>query len=175
MDRYNERLVVGRAGKGAYLVSCISVLAILFGAFTLLFVDAGLGLLFIVGGIAALVMGRELYSVEFEYIITNGDIDIAKITAKKSRKQLKAIRADQLISLDSLSDPRVKNDLEVKKDIVIRDFTKKDKNATTYYVVQSKEEGKTVYNILDLDEKSVDNIRYALKHKISGAPVRIEK
>jgi len=174
MDRYSERLVKGRAGSNAYLLTALSILVILLGIASFLFVDAGGGLFLLVLGVTGIVLVRDLYNIEYEYIITNGDIDIAKIIAKKSRKLVKSIPAGDILSIESLDNPRVKNDLEVKKDIVIRDYTEKAKNGS-YYVVQAKEKDKVVFNIMDLDEKSVDNIRYALKHKISGAPVRLEK
>ena len=76
------------------------------------------GLPVLVLGIYVAFYSRQLFSVEFEYLILNGDVDVAKIIAKKSRKNIRSIAAEDIQYMASLSNEYAKNDLQIKKMLI---------------------------------------------------------
>ena len=164
MDKYTERLVKGRVGSDAFLVIGIgAVLAV--GGLTLTLLVTTFGLFILALGIYVIVQGTQRFQVEFEYLILNGDIDVAKIIAKKSRKNIRSIAAEDIQYMASLSNEYAKNDLQIKKMLKIMDFTEKRPDADNYYVIFENKAGKESAYILDLDEKSVELMKEALKLK----------
>ena len=79
---------------GAILLDIVIVAAVTF--FALLFLSPAFTFLIV----AAVVYGSykiiSSLSVEFEYIFTNGDLDIDKITAKSSRKRMVSIKCSEI-------------------------------------------------------------------------------
>ena len=64
-----------------------------------------------------------------------------------------------------LSNEYAKNDLEIKKQLKIFDYTEKNPEADSYYVIFENKNGKESAYILDLDQKSLDIMKEALKTK----------
>ena len=82
MDRYNERLIKARTTTSSRLFLSM---AIAFTGASLIFVllSPPLGFLLVAVGIALIVYLKDGLSLEYEIILTNGDIDVSKIIAKK--------------------------------------------------------------------------------------------
>lgn len=93
MDRFSEQLVVKQpTGKDMFLRGVYIALALLLLA-ALVFFLGGFGLWLIALCLAACVIWGLVWLlqgtfVEYEYIVTNDDLDIDKITGKRSRKRL---------------------------------------------------------------------------------------
>ena len=85
MDRYSERLIKTKASTGSIL-GLSFVIALTAASLVLVLLSPPLGVLLVCGGIALIVFLKDGLKVEYEFIITNGDIDIAKIYGAKRRK-----------------------------------------------------------------------------------------
>jgi len=164
MEKYTERLVNGRVGSDAFLMMGGGAVLIVGGvAMTILL--STFGLFLVAAGIFVIVQATSRFHIEFEYLIMNGDVDIAKIISKKSRKDLCSIKEGDITSMASMKNDRARNDLEVKKQLKILDYTEKKPDADNYYVIFENKNGKEAAYILDLDEKSVEIMKDALKMK----------
>ncbi len=162
MDRYDERLVKGKTGLASVMALIASILLTMMGA-VLLILSPPLGLLIFAGGIALIVFAKDGLSIEYEYIITNGDIEISKIIAKKRRKNIMEITADSISKMDYADSDRTKNDLSLGKHKV-REFIGpeiQEKEVAIYY----GEGDASQIAILDLNDKCIDQLRSVLKMK----------
>lgn len=101
MDTFYEQIVKMRLnGKAKGMIAAIIVIDILVLAGLLYFsllVAPTFAFLIIVAVIYGSYKLISMLSVEFEYIFTNGDLDIDKITAKSSRKRMVSIKCGEVI------------------------------------------------------------------------------
>lgn len=100
MDHYVEQLVVKEKGAkewgiiaGSVLVAlALSVLSFIFlGAFFIIF-TVGFGY--------AAYMLITAQTLEYEYCVTNGDIDIDSIIAKRKRKRIVSVRGSKIETME---------------------------------------------------------------------------
>ena len=114
MDRYNERLIDAKApGSAIGLLVLAIVLVIL--AIPFFFLIPVFGAILLFAGIFLITYAKDGLSNEFEYILTNGDIEIARVIAKKRRKNVANIEAAQINRLALATDERVANDISIGK------------------------------------------------------------
>ncbi len=170
MDRYTERLVKGRPGSEAKLVFGLGILCIL-GAIGLVVtgimvkaVIAAIALPVFVLGVFIIYYSLQLFQVEYEYLITNGDIEISKIIAKKRRKVVREIRAEDIVRMSSLSNERARNDLSRVDSRRVEDYTAGEDKS--YFVIEEKVKGTEYYYVLDLEGESEQHMKDVLKTKV---------
>ena len=103
---------------------------------------------------------------EYEYIMVNEDIDIARIIAKKSRKKImsfsnadvKFIAKEGCIYLD--------NELQQDSSIKTRDFTSGNKqNQDGVYVFVLNKNGKAEFVKLELSDRTIDHVNNFFRGK----------
>ena len=101
MDTYLEQLVkIKLDGKAKWLIVAILAVDILLTAgLILLALLIHPILVLVILGVVGFGTFKllSMLSVEFEYIITNGDLDIDKITAKSTRKRILSVRAADVL------------------------------------------------------------------------------
>ena len=90
MDTFFEQIIsIRKSGKAIAGVIGIWLLAFILSAALLLFPILGsLNLLLIFGILFGAFKLSTLFNVEYEYIITNGTLDIDKITNRSARKRI---------------------------------------------------------------------------------------
>lgn len=151
MDTFLEQIVkVKLDGKAKGMVVGILVvdaLLILGLAFLSLFVSPML--LVLVLGTAAFGSYKliSLLSVEFEYIITNGDLDIDRITAKSSRKRMMTIKCAKVEKYGEYKGQTPPG--SVKNTYF---FCNKDSQNLVYMIAPVKDKG-MVMVVTELDER----------------------
>lgn len=151
MDTFFEQIISIK--KGGKTVAC--VLGIWFLALILCFLIflnfKVLGAIFILL-IAGILYGAfkltGLFNVEYEYIITNGTIDVDKIINKQNRKRMLSFELSNVSRLEKFA-PHCLNNIDVKKVVFACDSN--DENA--YLMVAEKEGGKTSYLVFAPNEK----------------------
>lgn len=100
MDTFFEQLIkIKLTGKAkAIIVAIIAVDAIIVAA--LLFFSLFLAPMFMLLIVAAAIYGGykliSLLTIEYEYIYTNGDLDVDKIVAQSSRKRMVSIKCSEI-------------------------------------------------------------------------------
>ena len=162
MDRYDERIIKGKPGASAYLLCMLAVLTAAAGAALLMLIPQ-IGLIIFLLGIVLIVNTKDLLFVEYEYIITNGDIEIARIVAKKRRKTIWEINGESVTKVDLADSEKTKNDISLGQ-VKVRRFLGKEVTGTEVAVYSG--DGKFArIDILDLDEKCMDHMKSIYKMK----------
>ncbi len=151
MDTFFEQIIsIKKSGKTVACVLGIWLLALVLC--TLIFLNfKALGAIFILL-IAGIIYGAlkltGLFNVEYEYIITNGTMDVDKIINKQSRKRMLSFELSNVSRLEKFA-PHCLNNIDIKKVVFACDGN--DENA--YFMVAEKEGGKTSYLVFAPNEK----------------------
>lgn len=100
MDTFYEQLIkIKMDGKVKGMIAAIIIVDALLVAGLLylsLFTAPAIAFLVIVAAIWGAYKLISMLSVEFEYIFTNGDLDVDKITARSTRKRMVSIKCSQV-------------------------------------------------------------------------------
>ena len=96
MDFFNEHIVARKKGSKEYLFTA----AIILGAILLIFVLMlflnylqSFFLLLVAGVIYFMYIGITSMNIEYEYIVTNGELDIDKIAARRKRTRILSVHS----------------------------------------------------------------------------------
>ncbi len=164
MDRMNERVVKAKAEMNTYLALLGAVLIMLVGVALTILVNL-FGILVIMTGIYVFSYLKDGLNLEYEYTLTNGDIDVAKILAKNRRKDVLSISSDSITYMNYADADRVKNDLQVKKGkATIRDFSGSAEDGKDVAIYSSDGKGEAI-TIFNFDEKCLTHMKEVLKVK----------
>lgn len=158
MDRFSEQLVERAADKktmflkGLVIAGLIAVLAVL-GYITVLFqlTPVFVCLMLAAGAVWLTVYIMQGLNVEYEYIVTNDDLDIDKITGKRKRKRLISV---DLKSVDEFA-PYL-NDTELHSDVTV--LAEDGTGIDMWYVFIETESTGKVAIIFNPDERTRKNI-----------------
>lgn len=169
MDHYNEQLVVKQSEpkdiilKVLILIGTLIVIAVCIAA-TLLFASPYL----IIIGVGAVYLAYLLFTgtmVEYEYIVTNNDLDIDKITGKRKRKRLITVK---LNTVRDWGEYTGREQVNVNATVMANDAT----GYGAWYIVAEHEKYGTVLVIFTPAEETVRNINfgvpYGVRKKIEG-------
>ena len=99
MDVFHEQIVKIKLNAFSYIMMALIVISALFlSAFLFLYsLEIPILILLVVGVIYGAAKLLSFFSVEYEYIITNGTVDIDKITAKSSRKRVLSFECKDIL------------------------------------------------------------------------------
>lgn len=165
MDNYCEQLVEKKK-TGADIVRMITLsLALILAASACMFASIVFGLSFLVIiAVGLLALGVWLVSgmnIEYEYIITNNEMDIDKIIGKRKRKRMITI---DLTKVDDFGGYPSEKDIEA--DATVHATTGLEKNAH-YLLVQHNDYGK-VKVIFNPNEKLREAIAQEVPKSLSA-------
>ena len=164
-DSYVEQIVASKPKGAQFVPVAITFFLFAVGAFVLLFIWPALGLLIMVGGGIMAAVAFPGMHIEYEYIFTNGDLDIAMIKNKASRKDCFRVAADDVVRLLKYTDPKFQNELDVGKRLTFKYFTSLDNaNEETWYAIITKDNKAA---ILELNEKTEAYVKQVYK-KVLG-------
>lgn len=108
--------------------------------------------------VAAIMFGAykiiASFDVEFEYILTNGELDVDKITHKKKRKRLITIHCKSFTHFGKTSSDSYKN-LKTENYAQIIDASANSENFEDYYAVFFKN-GQRIMLIFNPTQKMID-------------------
>ena len=162
MDRYDERLIVGKPGTNTFLLMGLSVLLVLIGVACMCFVHFMGGVVIIIG---AVILGGFImkgFSIEYEYILTNGDLEVAKIIAKERRKTVFEAREGDIKLMDRGDSDKVKNDLSLGKKA--KKFIGKEIQDTEVALYIGEGDAEKIV-IVDFDQKCIDHMKLVIKSR----------
>lgn len=163
MDTYSEQLV-GRTSTGAdkakkilisvgaiLIASVLMWLSIVFGIYSLIFLVFGA-----LGGGVYIVSNMD---VEYEYIVTNDEMDIDKIIGRRKRKRMISL---DLNSVEDFGSYPLSDDIAV--DATVQASTGYEKNAA-YLIAQHKTYGKVML-IFNPNEKTREAIMQEIPNQL---------
>ena len=89
-DGYVEHIVKTKTSAGIMVLIVLGAFITVVGAFFMFFVPGGaiFGLPLAVVGVIIFSLAVNRKECEFEYLFVNDDVEVARITAKSSRKQV---------------------------------------------------------------------------------------
>jgi len=159
MDSYSEQLVK-QSLTGKQIALIVGTLVAAFGLWFVVFTFLPMAFFLVASasGVGIYWLASSQCS-EMEYIVTNGDIDIDQITAKRSRKTVVRVRGkkiDHLLPCTQLP--------EEQFDRVVM-AASKEENATWYFTYYSKKNGKTIV-LFEPNEKTVAELRRGLNRTV---------
>ena len=167
-DGYAEHIVKAKTPASVTCGMAAGIVLMIAGLGAAMFVQGFGSIGFLVAIAGAVVFGifvsrRE---TEYEYIMVNEDIDIARIIVKKSRKKImsfsnadvKFIAKEGCIYLD--------NELQQDSSIKTRDFTSGNKqNQDGVYVFVLNKNGKAEFVKLELSDRTIDHVNNFFRGK----------
>ena len=166
MDIFGEQLVKKRASTSDWLKKIFLTLGALVLAMALMTVSLSTGfmvLTFIAVGVlfgAVWLLGGMSY--EYEYIVTNDDLDIDKISGKRKRKRLITIKLNTAESFGVYDGSQGEG---VAATVMATDGT----GVNAYYLIaKHRTHGQTMV-IFSPDERMVQLILSALPHKVKAS------
>lgn len=164
MDTFFEQIVsIKKSGKSIALFSFIWLFALTLCA--LLFLTGILGsftpILIVALGYGAWWLTSKL-NVEYEYIVTNGTMDVDKIINKSSRQRISSFELQNVERLEKFNDHLL---LNVKKENIVFACNKNDPNA--YLLVASAKDTKVNYIVFSPSEKLQAAIKKSLPKFLS--------
>ena len=169
-DRYNERLVKGKPSGKNYLWIALSILGITV-SLALTFIMSSLFLFLAAGMIYLTVLGFQNLKIEYEYILTAGTIDVARIINASKRKEICSVDPEKITLMTLVSEDKVKNEKKKKRDLEVIDFTdggwvNEDNTGDTIYVaVYDDNNGKKRLMVFDFNESCVEHMKQYLKQR----------
>ena len=162
MDNYVEQIVPSKA-KGALLIPVVLTYVLLFLGMGLMFLGiAQLGLPLLIIDVVVFIISTHNLKIEYEYIFTNGDLDIARIKNKASRKAVYSLPEGEVQRILSYQGEKFQNEKSLGR-FKIRDFTSmREKRADMWYAFFNKDG----VVLLELNEKSLEYVKSVFKKKV---------
>ena len=166
MDTFFEQIVsIKKSGKIIAIFLSVWIFAV---AVCLLLILSGIvgpitPILVIAIGYGAWWLTAKL-NIEYEYIVTNGTMDVDKIINKASRQRVSSFELGKVERVEKYNEHLLQN---VKKENVVFACNKNDPNA--YLIVASKEDTKVNYIVFTPSEKLQNAIKKSLPKFISNS------
>lgn len=167
MDTFMEKLVAKKKTMADHLITFGIVLASMLLITIVLMIqvlqELGIGLILAVG---IGYLGYRLLSsrnVEYEYIVTNGDLDIDKIISRRKRKRIFSANCKEFdIVAPVKSDSYNRSAQEIRKKI---DASSSTDSANAWFVTLNYKGEKTIV-IFEPDERMLKNFKIYIPRKI---------
>lgn len=149
MDTFFEQIVaIKKNAKTIFLFALVWGLALAICAFLFLFPIFGSFVLFVICGVLfGAYKLSTLLNVEYEYIITNGTLDIDKIVNKSSRKRMLSIELSHVTGIEKYNPAAAANIDKSKLTVACNDSDE------AYMLVAERESKGVTYLIFAPDER----------------------
>ena len=160
MDIFVEHIVKHKRNLKDNLIAVGVILAAIILGAVLLLLSFGfglpqIGLLLVAGVFYAAYKIATFTSVEYEYILTNNELDIDKIMARTRRKRIMTIDFKSIELCAPVNDSEYKHELEDKSITINYDFTGQGYNPA-YFIICDGEKGR-MRVLFEPTEKIIEN------------------
>jgi hypothetical protein len=169
MDTFIEKLVTRKKGFKDSLITAgivfAAILLIMLSLTVKVLSQLGIGI-FLAAGIVYL--GYRLIqarNVEFEYIVTNGELDIDRIVAQRKRKRIFSASCKEFEVLAPVKSNSFSQSVQSIKNRI--DATSSLDSPNAYFATLSYKGEKTVI-LFEPDEKMLNNFKIFIPRKISN-------
>ncbi len=163
-DNYVEQIVASKPRGAQFVPVALTFLLFAIGVFVMLFIWPALGLMVMVGGGILGAWAFPGMHVEYEYIFTNNDLDIAMIKNKASRKECIRVPGEDVVRVLKYTDPKFQNELEVNKKLKFKYYTSFDDSAKDNWYAFITNSDNAV--IVELNEKSKAHVMQFFKKQL---------
>lgn len=164
-DSYTEHLVKRVVTPFQWVLRVLMIVAAIILSVVCFFIPIA-GVLLSAGIIYLCYRLFRSFSVEYEYIATNGYIDIDRITAKSKRKRLHSFDARTIELVARVNDPDHKSELEsISYKTKLNFSSGVPGNQTMFCIYNHKDTGRTQL-IWEPSEKIIEQIRLFVPSKV---------
>ncbi|NLK86790.1 MAG: hypothetical protein GX279_04770 [Clostridiaceae bacterium] len=167
MDTFIEKLVTRKKTVVDHIITALVVLVILLALFfffmTNLRIGMGIDLLLIVG---IIYFGYRLITsrnVEYEYIVTNGDLDIDVIVAKRKRKRIFSANCKEFEIVAPVKSSSFSQQVQSIKNRIDTSSTIDSPDA--YFITLNHNNSRTLV-IFEPDERMLRNFKIYIPRKV---------
>lgn len=163
MDIFTEYIVKKKKEPADYIFAVGLIIAALLLTFIFLFTIVakylfGMGLLLAVGAWWGAVYLIRMRSVEFEYILTNAELDVDKIMARRRRKRVISVNFKQIDVCARIHDPDFKHQYENKEGLTVLNLAG-DLTAENVYFVDFSKDGTRKRILFQPNEKIIESVK----------------
>lgn len=159
-DSYMEQSFRARPDKLFYVKMALSVWVTCIGVLMLLYITPQLGLIIVVVGISLMVYAAGDRRMEYEYTLTNGNVDIAVIYNASRRREKMHFDLEQVTMIVPKGSNRISHETFKKTRNYTSGFGREQEIALVVEVNGNKE-----LIIMEPDEKSLEHIKNYTKNK----------
>lgn len=159
-DSYIEQSFRAKPEKLFYVKMALSVWVTCIGVLMFLFITPQLGMIIVVVGISLMVYAAGEGRMEYEYTITNGNVDIAAIYNASRRRERMRFELEQVTMVVPKDSNRISHET-----------FKKTRNYTSGYgreqeiALVVEMDGNKELILMEPDEKSLEHIKNYTKNK----------
>jgi len=163
MDVFIEKIVQKRKDAKDYLIIVGVIIAALILMLLVLNFIPGMSLFFIaaLGYISYLIITTR--NIEYEYAVTNGDLDIDKIIAQRKRKRIFSANCKDFEIVAKVKSPHFSNHYRTFKNQL--DCTSSINNDNVYFIVLNYNNEQTVV-YFEPNEKMLNNFKTYIPRKV---------
>jgi hypothetical protein len=171
MDVYIEYLVKQKKSAQTTVLKVLIVIAVIIFTFIMLSLSlqySGVSFIFlclIAGAIFGTWFLFTSLKLEFEYIVTNGEMDVDKIIGQRKRKRLTTIRFKDM-EVMAPTNGNHKNEFENKAVKKTVDASSSLNDKGTYFIISRTEKYGTVRLIFNPDERIIKNAQAVAPRKV---------
>ncbi|MGN0273452.1 MAG: DUF6106 family protein [Chordicoccus sp.] len=159
-DSFSELIVPKKAGALAKMVRpLVLALIIISGIFMLVTFSPVFMIAFIIFIVLWYVLVPRM-SVEYEYSYVNGDLDIAAVYSKQSRKHLATIQTSGTECIAPVGSHELDSYGDTFK---VVDYSSRDPEVKTYVIVKGDSREKI---LVHLDDKMLEDLKWRLPRKV---------
>ena len=163
MDMFIEKIVRRRKSGLDMLIIALIALITLVASFLLTIYIPQFSLLLIAGIIYIAYIFISRRNVEYEYAVTNGDLDIDIIINQKKRKRMLSANCKEFEVVARVNSPQYTNEIKTCKNI--KDFSSHNKEAEVWFISMRKEGQHTVILFEPLAQM-IDNFAIFIPRKV---------
>ncbi|MBE5944576.1 MAG: hypothetical protein E7258_06620 [Lachnospiraceae bacterium] len=168
MDRYTEQILTKKPDMKQKLLIIGAVLITAMGVAFICFVHFSAGVAIATVGGFLIYWTRLCSNSEYEYLFINGDLDIARITNKSTRKDIYSFKDGDVQRVLPYNSDAFSNELQVNAELTVKNFTSGDlDNQDSWYVFMTNAKNGTHGVVLELNEKSLAHVKECFKNKMN--------
>lgn len=159
-DSYIEQAVKARPGKDYYSRMSAPLIVAVIGAISVLFIGI-LGVLIFAIGIYLFMSNAGKGQMEYEYILTNGSVEIAAIYNASKRKELMSFEMEQVTMIVPQGSERIATENFAKK----RDYSSRTGKGQVISLVVEVNGSRELVSI-EPDERTMAHIKSYARNKM---------
>lgn len=160
MDTFTEQIIKAKPSAKQRMLLAGAIFVIIVALFIVMFINGSIGLSVLVLGIVLYVCAGNAQHYEYEYEITNGDCDIARITNQTSRKNVYSFVEGDVKRIMPVDSEKYRNERQVNSNMPVHNFTSRNANyKSDWYAFFVTHNGEEQVVLLELKEKALEQLK----------------
>jgi len=163
MDIFIEKIIRRRKSPLDILLIFLILLGAIGLSFLSIMIIPGLSTFIMIGIFYLAYILVTMLNIEFEYAVTNGDLDIDKIINQRKRKRVYSGNCKEFELVAKVNSRHYTKNIQECKNV--KDYSSRSKNAEVWFI-SLREDGKQTVILFEPDQKMIDNFRTFIPRKV---------